>query len=80
MFAFIVVWPNAAFVLERFGILDDIAAFTALRFQKTAGITMADRGLASSLFNRDEAFFRCKYDFGVTVNPCIPRQTRRKYL
>jgi glycine/D-amino acid oxidase-like deaminating enzyme len=23
---------------------------------------------------------RCKYNFGVPVNPCIPRQTRRKYL
>jgi 2-polyprenyl-6-methoxyphenol hydroxylase-like FAD-dependent oxidoreductase len=33
-------------------------AFTALRFQKTAGITMAGRGLAASLFNRDEAFCR----------------------
>ena len=35
-----------------------LAAFTALRFQKTAGITMAGRGLAASLFNRDEAFCR----------------------
>jgi 2-polyprenyl-6-methoxyphenol hydroxylase-like FAD-dependent oxidoreductase len=35
-----------------------LTAFTALRFQKTAGITMAGRGLASSLFNRDEAFCR----------------------
>jgi 2-polyprenyl-6-methoxyphenol hydroxylase-like FAD-dependent oxidoreductase len=35
-----------------------LAAFTALRVQKTAGITMAGRGLASSLFNRDEAFCR----------------------
>ncbi len=33
-------------------------AFTALRFQKTAGITMAGRALAASLFNRDEAFCR----------------------
>ncbi|KQY00147.1 flavoprotein monooxygenase acting on aromatic compound [Massilia sp. Root133] len=35
-----------------------LQAFTALRFQKTAGITMAGRGLAASLFNRDEAFCR----------------------
>jgi len=31
-----------------------LEAFTRLRFQKTAGITMAGRALASSLFNRDE--------------------------
>ncbi|MFS2022231.1 FAD-dependent monooxygenase [Massilia sp. GER05] len=35
-----------------------LQAFTALRFQKTAGITLAGRGLAASLFNRDEAFCR----------------------
>jgi 2-polyprenyl-6-methoxyphenol hydroxylase-like FAD-dependent oxidoreductase len=35
-----------------------LEAFTALRFQKTAGITLAGRGLAASLFNRDEAFCR----------------------
>jgi 2-polyprenyl-6-methoxyphenol hydroxylase-like FAD-dependent oxidoreductase len=35
-----------------------LAAFTSLRCQKTAGITMAGRGLAASLFNRDEAFCR----------------------
>jgi len=35
-----------------------MAAFAALRFQKTAGITMAGRALAASLFNRDEAFCR----------------------
>jgi 2-polyprenyl-6-methoxyphenol hydroxylase-like FAD-dependent oxidoreductase len=35
-----------------------LVAFTALRFQKTAGITLAGRGLAASLFNRDEAFCR----------------------
>jgi 2-polyprenyl-6-methoxyphenol hydroxylase-like FAD-dependent oxidoreductase len=35
-----------------------LEAFTALRFQKTAGITMAGRGLAASLFNRDAAFCR----------------------
>jgi FAD-dependent urate hydroxylase len=35
-----------------------LEAFTALRFQKTAGITMAGRALAASLFNRDEAFCR----------------------
>lgn len=35
-----------------------LEAFTALRFRKTAGITLAGRGLAASLFNRDEAFCR----------------------
>ena len=35
-----------------------LAAFTALRFQKTAGITKAGRTLAASLFNRDAAFCR----------------------
>jgi 2-polyprenyl-6-methoxyphenol hydroxylase-like FAD-dependent oxidoreductase len=35
-----------------------LQAFTALRFQKTAGISMAGRGLAASLFNRDETFCR----------------------
>jgi 2-polyprenyl-6-methoxyphenol hydroxylase-like FAD-dependent oxidoreductase len=35
-----------------------LEAFTRLRFQKTAGITMAGRALASSLFNRDEHFCR----------------------
>lgn len=35
-----------------------LGAFTALRFQKTAGIALAGRGLAASLFNRDEAFCR----------------------
>jgi 2-polyprenyl-6-methoxyphenol hydroxylase-like FAD-dependent oxidoreductase len=30
--------------------------FTEIRFEKTAGITMAGRGFASSLFNRDEKF------------------------
>jgi 2-polyprenyl-6-methoxyphenol hydroxylase-like FAD-dependent oxidoreductase len=37
-----------------------LAAFTAVRFQKTAGITMAGRGLAASLFKRDEAFCRAR--------------------
>lgn len=32
------------------------ATFTTLRFEKTASITAAGRGLASSLFNRDKAF------------------------
>jgi 2-polyprenyl-6-methoxyphenol hydroxylase-like FAD-dependent oxidoreductase len=32
--------------------------FTALRLQKTAGITMAGRHLAATLFNRDAAFCR----------------------
>ena len=36
------------------------AAFTRLRFEKTAGIAMAGRGLAASLFNRDEAFCRAR--------------------
>ena len=35
-----------------------LETFTGLRFQKTAGITMAGRGLAASLFNRDAAFCR----------------------
>jgi len=39
---------------------DDIqhafAKFTAIRFEKTAGIIMAARGFASSLFNRNEEF------------------------
>jgi len=36
------------------------AAFTRLRFEKTAGITMAGRGLATALFNPDEAFCRAR--------------------
>ena len=52
-------WHLANCVEAHPGNLDQaLAAFTALRFQKTAGITMAGRGLASSLFNRDEAFCR----------------------
>jgi 2-polyprenyl-6-methoxyphenol hydroxylase-like FAD-dependent oxidoreductase len=39
-----------------------LQAFTALRFQKTAGIAMAGRGLASSLFDRDEAACRARDD------------------
>jgi 2-polyprenyl-6-methoxyphenol hydroxylase-like FAD-dependent oxidoreductase len=35
-------------------------AFTALRFQKTAGIAMAGRSLAASLFDRDEAACRAR--------------------
>ena len=35
-----------------------LETFTSVRFQKTAGITLAGRGLASSLFNRDETFCR----------------------
>ncbi len=30
--------------------------FTEMRFEKTAGIIMAARGFAASLFNRDEKF------------------------
>jgi 2-polyprenyl-6-methoxyphenol hydroxylase-like FAD-dependent oxidoreductase len=37
-----------------------LQAFTALRFQKTAGITMAGRGLAASLFERDAAACRAR--------------------
>jgi 2-polyprenyl-6-methoxyphenol hydroxylase-like FAD-dependent oxidoreductase len=52
-------WHLANCVEAHPGNLDQaLAAFTALRVQKTAGITMAGRGLASSLFNRDEAFCR----------------------
>jgi len=52
-------WHLANCIDAHPGNLDQaLAAFTALRFQKTAGITMAGRGLAASLFNRDEAFCR----------------------
>ena len=52
-------WHLARCIEAHPGNLDQaLAAFTALRFQKTAGITMAGRGLAASLFNRDEAFCR----------------------
>jgi 2-polyprenyl-6-methoxyphenol hydroxylase-like FAD-dependent oxidoreductase len=52
-------WHLANCVEAHPGSLDQaLAAFTALRFQKTAGITMAGRALAASLFNRDEAFCR----------------------
>lgn len=52
-------WHLAACVAAHPGNLDlALRAFTALRFQKTAGITLAGRGLAASLFNRDEAFCR----------------------
>jgi hypothetical protein len=34
------------------------AEFTAIRLEKTTNITMAGRGLALSLFNRDEKFCR----------------------
>ena len=52
-------WHLANCVAAHPGDLDRaLDAFTALRFQKTAGITMAGRGLAASLFNRDEAFCR----------------------
>lgn len=36
------------------------AAFTRLRFEKTVGITMAGRSVATALFNRDEAFCRAR--------------------
>jgi len=35
-------------------------AFTRLRFEKTAGITMAGRSVAGALFNPDEAFCRAR--------------------
>jgi FAD-dependent urate hydroxylase len=52
-------WHLARRIGTHPGHLDQaLEAFTALRFQKTAGITLAGRGLAASLFNRDEAFCR----------------------
>ena len=52
-------WHLANCVAAHPGNLDrSLEAFTALRVEKTAGITLAGRGLASSLFNRDEAFCR----------------------
>ncbi|KGF82278.1 flavoprotein monooxygenase acting on aromatic compound [Massilia sp. JS1662] len=52
-------WHLANCIEAHPGNLDQaLEAFTALRFQKTAGITLAGRGLAASLFNRDEAFCR----------------------
>jgi FAD-dependent urate hydroxylase len=52
-------WHLARCIETHPGHLDQaLEAFTALRFQKTAGITLAGRGLAASLFNRDEAFCR----------------------
>ena len=39
---------------------DAFAAFTRLRLEKTAGITMAGRSVAAALFNPDEAFCRTR--------------------
>lgn len=38
------------------------SAFTAIRLDKTTGVTMAGRGLASSLFSRDEAVCLARND------------------
>lgn len=41
---------------NRHNVRRAFADFTEIRFEKTASITMAARGFASSLFNRDERF------------------------
>lgn len=50
-------WHLATCLMEHpYDLHQAFVKFTEIRFEKTAGITMAGRNLASSLFNRDEKF------------------------